>query len=610
MGAAPRDPVIDAVPVAVISIDRAENVVTWNRAAEQLFGWSAEDVLGGALPVVPADQSDERRARMRALAAENDGEAVTRWLRKDGGAVDVAVRWTALDDGGWVIACRDATAQLRTATRLQRRSAELELVRRLASLATRVLEDLDVPPVMEAIVAVGVELADCQSGAVSLENAPGRFVRMASVNMPAELLGTEIVLGRGIHGEVIETGRPLVIDDYDSWPNALDSYRHRGFFASVAVPIRRQARTIGCLALHSSLPHRRFGQAEIEVLTLLADYAAIAIGNATAYLHALSEQERFLALVEAMPDGLAVVEDGVVTGWNRAAAALTGIDAEEAVGHEPLIPLDDQAEATPVALDGRPPRWIQTVSSPLPNGRGTIHLLRDMTEQHDLDRAKDLFFATTSHELKTPLTVVKGLAATLRHHWDRLPPDQRDEALATIERRAESLNRLIERILVGSRVQAGAFSPTPTPTDLRPIVDDAVAGFALASVDHDVRADVAETVPLVAGDRQAIETILGHLLENAIKYSPDGGDVVVQVRVVAPSVVVSVLDEGVGIEGDVERLLDPFVQADNRATRRFGGVGLGLYIVAKLVAALGGDLWAERRAERGSSFSFSLPMWT
>jgi signal transduction histidine kinase len=128
-----------------------------------------------------------------------------------------------------------------------------------------------------------------------------------------------------------------------------------------------------------------------------------------------------------------------------------------------------------------------------------------------------------------------------------------------------------------------------------------------------VRSEVPEHLPLVAGDRQAIDTILGHLLENAIKYSPGGGEVVVSAAVddAGERMIVQVLDRGIGIEGDVERLLDPFVQADSRMTRRFGGVGLGLYIVRQLVDQLDGRFWAANRPDGlgGSVFGFSLSVW-
>jgi signal transduction histidine kinase len=252
------------------------------------------------------------------------------------------------------------------------------------------------------------------------------------------------------------------------------------------------------------------------------------------------------------------------------------------------------------------------VGSDLPDADARVYLIRDVTEQRDLERAKDLFFATTSHELKTPLTVVKGLASTLRKHWERMDPARRDDALETIERRAEALDRLIERILVGSRVQAGALDISPTPVDIARLIDDVVPGFAAAAgPEHELRAEVAEHLPLVAGDRQAIDTILGHLLENAIKYSPDGGEVVVAAWVDEDEgrMMVEVRDRGIGIEGSVESLLAPFVQADSRTTRRFAGVGLGLYIVRQLLDQIDGQLWAGNRPDGGSTFGFSLALW-
>jgi signal transduction histidine kinase len=390
---------------------------------------------------------------------------------------------------------------------------------------------------------------------------------------------------------VLDRGEPLVVP------------------GSLAVPIQREGRVIGVLSLHSEVARRRFGAAEVDVLTSLGEYAAIAIDNATAFRTVAAERERFLRLVEAIPTGLAVVEDGVVTGWNANAARITGVDAADVIGRPPPIDLEAAGDGIQVR-----DRWLESSRSELPWPAGQLYLLRDLTEQRDLDRAKDLFFAATSHELKTPLTVVKGLASTLLKHWERMSDERRVDALQTIERRADNLDRLIERILVGSRVQAGAFEVAPVPVDLPPLIEDMVGGFAgAAPPGHRLITDVPASLPLVAGERQALDTILGHLLENAIKYSPDGG--VVSVAAVADdergTVVVTVTDEGVGIEGDVARLLAPFVQADAPTTRRFGGVGLGLYIVRSLVDALGGELTAENRSDgRGARFSFSVPVWS
>ena len=610
--------VLRGLPGAVYSIDLDDRVTSWNAAAERLFGWSEAEVLGRPLPTVPEDAWTRRRRWVERAMAGEEVEVTTQRLHKDGRRLDVVLRYAAVvgDDGeatGVVVWCRDASSQLRAAARFQRSQAELALVRRLAGLVHR-LQELDLTAVLNAIVEVAVDLLDTGSGVLSLEREDGHYERIANVNIPDDLESHEIVPGVGIHGKVLETGRPFTVSDYDRWAGAVPSFRNRGFHASVAVPVRRGDRVLGVLSVHSDVPRRRFGPPEVDVLQLLAEYAAIAIANATVHRQVSAERERFLALVEAMPAGLAVVEDGVVTAWNATAEVLTGRPASAVIGGPPPLDLDDATEGVEVTSStGDRTRWIEAARSDLPFGRGGLYLLRDLTEQRDLERAKDLFFATTSHELKTPLTVVKGLASTLLRHWDQMSEERRVDALETIERRAENLDRLIERILVGSRVQAGSFDVVPTPVDLGRLVVDIVDGFEAASGPaHSVVADLPSVVPLVAGDRQVLDTILGHLLENAIKYSPAGGRVAVRIDPVSDGdadVVVHVEDEGVGIEGDVERLLAPFVQADDRPTRRFGGVGLGLYIVRSLVDALGGRLQIDNRETGGARFSFSVPRW-
>jgi PAS domain S-box-containing protein len=615
--------VLEGLAGAVIAVDREDRVTVWNAGAERLFGWTASDVLGRPLPIVPPGEEEGRREWLdRATAAGasvDDREVTTRRLHRDGHLVDVVLQLSPVvdEDGvmvGSAVLCRDATPRLQTVHRLAQHRTQLDLARRLVSVVPRLLGDLDLTGVLQAVVDAAVELLRTDAGVLSLVDEPGRYVASAKVDVPFELAGHTIVPGQGLHGQVLASGAPVALADYSSWEGSVEAFRGGGFRASVAVPVTAaDGRITGVLSVHSTAGDRNFDPEEVEVLGLLADFAAVAIVNARTYRRVESERGRFLSLVESVPAGLAVVEDGVVRAWNPAAAELTGWSRQDVLGRPP--PLDLDAAATPggieVTVHDRT-RVLEALASELPDGTGRLYLIQDLTDQRDLERAKDLFFATTSHELKTPLTVVRGLAGTLLRHWDRMPDDRRIDALETIERRADNLDRLIERILVGSRVRAGVVEVVSTPVAVGMLVAEIVEGFALAGgPDHRILADVEPSLPLVAADRQVLDTILGHLLENAIKYSPEGGEIVVR-AVAEPGgerVRISVRDHGVGIDGDVGRLLHPFVQADSRPTRRFGGVGLGLYIVRQLVEALQGELTAGNAEGGGAEFAVAIPTW-
>ncbi|MBX6769184.1 MAG: HAMP domain-containing histidine kinase, partial [Actinomadura rubrobrunea] len=198
------------------------------------------------------------------------------------------------------------------------------------------------------------------------------------------------------------------------------------------------------------------------------------------------------------------------------------------------------------------------------------------------------------HELRTPITVVQGFASTLVNRWDELADADRRAAVATIAERAQSLGRLVEHLLLGSRAGRDELAVTIETFDLSRVLEGVVAGFRSLSDAHPVRLEVAPDLPPARGDALATDVVLGQLLENAMKYSPDGGTVTVRAWPEDGRVVVTVEDEGIGIApGDHERVFERFVQGETGDRRRFGGVGLGLYIVKRLTEAQGGQVTAR-----------------
>jgi signal transduction histidine kinase len=232
---------------------------------------------------------------------------------------------------------------------------------------------------------------------------------------------------------------------------------------------------------------------------------------------------------------------------------------------------------------------------------------RDVTAAKELEEAKDLFLATTSHELRTPITVVQGFASTLASRWDQLSDADRRAAVRTIAERAGSLGRLVEQLLLGARAGADQLPVNNGPFDLAALLRATVVSFGALSDKHTVEADIPADLPLAHGDPMATDIIVGQLLENAFKYSPAGGTVTVRARAIGSVIEVDVEDEGIGIgPGDHERIFERFYQGETGDRRRFGGVGIGLYIVRRLAAAQTGTVVAQPRPERGTIMRLTL----
>jgi signal transduction histidine kinase len=226
---------------------------------------------------------------------------------------------------------------------------------------------------------------------------------------------------------------------------------------------------------------------------------------------------------------------------------------------------------------------------------------RDVTAAKELEEAKDLFLATTSHELRTPITVVQGFASTLAHRWDQLTDADRRAAVRTIAERAGSLGRLVEQLLLGSRAGADQLPVRNGPFDLAALLKATVTAFRPLSDKHTLTAAIPDDLPTAYGDTMATDIIVGQLLENAFKYSPQGGEVVVRARAGDGRIEVTVEDEGIGIaDGDHERIFERFFQGEAGDRRRFGGIGIGLFIVRRLAVAQGGEVDARTRDTGGT----------
>jgi signal transduction histidine kinase len=325
-----------------------------------------------------------------------------------------------------------------------------------------------------------------------------------------------------------------------------------------------------------------------------------ALAERIAYVEAQRNREQ--AILDAVADGLLVVDaHGHVVSANAAAARLLGHPAEELVGAPVPVP----TAAAPCEHQLGDGRWVESIAAPLPGTDQTVVAVHDITRQRALAEAQDLFLATTSHELRTPLTVVTGFLATLRRRWDVLDDRQRRAAVDAAGQRADSLVSLVNHLLLAARAGVHRHATSMSPFDLAAAAQRIVADHAALSATH--RIDYAgEPSAVAVGDESSVEPVLGQLLENAMKYSPQGGPITVSVSSYDGTVRLEVADCGIGLPegGD---LFAPFVQGGGGDRREYAGVGLGLHIVRRLVEAQGGTVAARNREGGGAVFTVTLP---
>ena len=326
-------------------------------------------------------------------------------------------------------------------------------------------------------------------------------------------------------------------------------------------------------------------------------------------------------------DGTVLLDrSGIVRLWNPAAERITAIKAADIVGRAAVEAISgwreiaDQVPAStsvylaqsevvvPIETE-HGERWLAI--SAVQFFGGMVYAFRDVTEVRQLDELKADFIATASHELRTPLAAVYGAAQTLLRHDFALDEGGRDRFVSMIAEESERLGRIVNQILLANQLEVGRL-------DLRiRAVRRRRAGRARlveATRTHApqgilLKVNAPDHLPLVSADRDKVRQVLINLVENAIKYSPDGGSVTVGVDVHGELARFSVRDEGLGIPAEERaRIFEKFYRVDPQMTRSAGGTGLGLYICNELVSRMGGRIWVEANDDKGSSFLFELPI--
>jgi PAS domain S-box-containing protein len=337
-----------------------------------------------------------------------------------------------------------------------------------------------------------------------------------------------------------------------------------------------------------------------------------ALRAAQSRLERRAEAARALRFVD---DGVFLVDrGGVVRLWNPAATRMTGLEAAEVTGRAaadvlagwPLEPAGERAQAFP--YDGPSgERWLSLTAGAFPHG--TVYAFRDLTDERAVEQLKSDFVSTVSHELRTPLAAIYGAAMTLRRDDVALSPDQQEGMLGVIAGESERLAKIVNDILLASRLDSGAAQVSIGRADATEL-----ARSVLAAAETHLRPGIELSLsapdpgPYVAADPDGLRQVLVNLVENAVKYSPEGGLVEVEIDPSDGHVRFVVRDRGLGIPpSEHERIFEKFFRLDPNLSRGVGGTGLGLYISREIVRRMGGQIEVESEPGQGSTFTFELP---
>lgn len=517
----------------------------------------------------------------------------------------------------------------------------------LLEISRAITAQLELAAVLRLVLEATVEMVSGQAGLIALRQDDGSFAARASFGLPEPILGMLSPLwtdlpDRGDQGWLgVDLERRLRL------ASAAAGIALRQV---VALPLSVGDETFGAIFVFRRWGGR-FSANDRQMLASFADQAAIAVHNAQLYEQVAREKRRLDAIIEYSADGVMILDASHrIQVFNRALAALTGWTAADALGrqHDEVIrwaTIDSGIDLGTAEAGGWPLVGRSTLPQSAPKGRDSGQTLyvegdlrrrdgstvsvgityapllardgrlvniivdvHDITRFREAEELKSTFVSVISHELKTPVSLIKGYAGTLRREDARWDEKTLRESLAIIEEESDRLNELIDNLLDASRLQAGALALSMGDVDLDDLARRTVNKFRSQVQKHQLVVDVPPGFPAVHGDEARLEQVLKNLLTNAIKYSPEGGTIRVSGRVLPDAIVLTVSDQGIGIAPvEQTRVFDAFYRVDDAPTRRTQGTGLGLYLAKAVVEAHGGHIWVESEPGRGTAFSFSLP---
>lgn len=529
------------------------------------------------------------------------------------GKLDHPLQVEGVDEVGQL---RRAFEQMRVS--LQSRLEELNRLLRVSQEVASSLEMHDaVQPVLEAIQSIGansvrVVLSPSILPDVPVE-LPSRFASGAAGDAYAHLDDQILQLAQKQEQIVIPNltrMRELALDQSQAQPQAL-----------LAVALRHENRYYGVVWAGFDQPHA-FTESDIRFVTTLAGQAALAVSNARLFLNVEAARRQLEAILNSTPDPVLVTDSrGRLLLANRAANQVLKTPArggeqrmEKIVKQRALLDLlsNSAAEKQSAEMelpDGR--TYFATASSVVVEGRpvGRVCILRDVTHFKELDTMKSDFVATVSHDLRSPLTLMRGYATMLEMVGEI--NEQQQGYVRKIITGVENMSRLVNNLLDLGRIEVGVGLQVENVPVLD-ILERVTGALQLQASQKKIALDVLlpKDMPhAIQADQALLHQALYNLVENALKYTPENGKVTIKASTIEDTLVFAIEDNGIGIAPeDLPRLFEKFYRGSQREARSQHGSGLGLAIVRSIAERHGGKIWVESKLGQGSIFYMQIPL--
>ncbi len=533
---------------------------------------------------------------------------------------------------------------------------EIEALRariaRMNEVSLRITESLDPAAVLHEVVDGARSLTNARYGAVAVFDNSGRvrdFITSGITPQERRQLGS-LPQGLGILGYLNEVREPVRLADLTRHPRSVGfPENHLPMRTFLGTPIRHLGEPVGNIYLTEKEGGEEFSEEDEETLVMFASQAAIAIGNALRHQEERrvrnemeTERRRLDALVESSPVGVMVVDAATRTfaRVNREAERILGMspepgsklvdyhqvaiyrrtDGKKYEGHErPLARALDRGEvirAEEILVDLPGGRRVTTLVNATPiysDGGGIVSavaVVQDMTTLEEVERLRNEFLAMVSHELRTPLTTIKGCTSVVLGSSDPMDTSEVIQYFRMIDEQCDRLRGLVNNLLDMTRIEAGALSVTPRPTDVGTLVEEAKSAFLRRGARNKVEIGLDPDLPQVSADKRRVTQVMDNLLSNASKYSPEGSTIGVTGSRDGVYVSISVVDEGRGVpSNELARLFKKFSRiGGGEKGREIAGEGLGLAICKGIIEAHGGRIWAESEGEnQGTRITFTIP---